>query len=683
MRRAFFLRTARSLRARGLRRLPFLGRMQSFSTHSVRDEEIHKLSHPILHTPEPNQTSFLDFGSLVDRLRKEFKATVTGTHDEETAERIKAMLNTVRFNPKEWGQYTNFIGNRYTRTLVGFDHNFVVLLLCWEKGQNSPIHCHYDSSCWVKVLEGQLQETIYKYPTEGGGALTLEKEMIYYENQATYTDDNYGVHKMGNPRTDIPCVSLHIYSPPYAACNVFDRITGARKLVPMGSIYDRSCPFEDDQICVSSDSNSQPGILSNIDKISLETFVERVEDELDNKLVEHNQSNIGPLLEKLVLSPDEWERFVHFGERYYTRNLLLMREKFSIMLLCWNHNQDTPPHRHGGNRHSWFKVLRGSLQMTHFKDDPNERLKVCAGNEPAEVTGSYTIKPGDPATYEGPDDACHALGNPSDSETAVSIHVYSPPYLHLKYECSKDGQEKSLPVVHYGQMLSQMECFGEGWRGCEIFSNFHAFKALLEEAFANADSYHCPELHTKVTNLMSQIQINPDEWRQHAQLHKEHFVRVLISESEHWMLILTCWDKDQGTPIHDHQASYNWIKVLEGQLTEENFQCQSNADKKHDQQGAWKQEKTKKLRADRRVPEEKQYEESRVQLVRSGVLPPDSVTFLNSDIIHRIRNESGRPAFSLHLYSPPYVKAAAYDVVSGDTQLVFLPQEQTHHKDDA
>mmetsp|Transcript_26052 Transcript_26052/g.48558 ORF Transcript_26052/g.48558 Transcript_26052/m.48558 type:complete len:82 (-) Transcript_26052:445-690(-) len=62
-------------------------------------------------------------------------------------------------------------------------------------------------------------------------------------------------------------------------------------------------------------------------------------------------------------------------------------------------------------------------------------------------------------------------------------------------------------------------------------------------------------------------------------------------------------------------------------------------------------------------------------MTRSGTLTTDSVTFLDSNIIHRIRNVSGKPAFSLHLYSPPYLKAQAYDLVSGDTELVFLPQE--------
>eukprot|EP00471_Norrisiella_sphaerica_P006926 CAMPEP_0184488706 /NCGR_PEP_ID=MMETSP0113_2-20130426/13094_1 /TAXON_ID=91329 /ORGANISM="Norrisiella sphaerica, Strain BC52" /LENGTH=616 /DNA_ID=CAMNT_0026871669 /DNA_START=242 /DNA_END=2092 /DNA_ORIENTATION=+ len=609
---------------------------------------------------------FIDFSSLVAILRKELKGPVKGAQDEATAKKITEILGTIRLNPREWNQYTHFIGNRYTRTLVGFDPDFAVLLLCWERGQMSPIHCHADSSCWVKVLDGQIQETLYEYPGDNtnGRPLRLISEEIYNANQATYIDDSHGIHKMGNPRDDSPCVSLHIYSPPYTACNVFERVSGLRKLVSLGSVY-KGKPIP----VIESNENESESLLSNVDKISLDTFVERVNMELASQ--DGGEKGIARLLEKLTLSPDEWERFVHFGEHHYTRNLLLLRERFSIMLLCWNPGQSTPPHAHGEERQSWFKVLSGDLEMTHYKEDEQSRLKQCSGvNVEAEVDSQYTINATSDVVYEGPNDLSHKLGNPSETETAVSLHVYSPPYLQLSYECSDSGEQKKIPVVHYGQMFSQTEGIGESWRGCDIFSNLSAFQSLLNEVFARGQNQDDPKLHQNITNVMSQIQINPEEWRSLAQLNSDHFTRVLIGQSDDWMLILTCWDKDQGTPIHDHHGSYNWIKVLDGNLLEEDYVCNlEEADSEK------LREKTNKIAGDNNG--EMKYSETCVRLVRSGVLPPDSVTFLNKNIIHRIRNVSGKPTFSLHLYSPPYIKAKAYDVVSGDTELIFLPQEKS------
>eukprot|EP00466_Bigelowiella_natans_P018180 jgi/Bigna1/138616/aug1.45_g13324 len=139
--------------------------------------ETKHLQHPILFPKEERESVFTDFGTLVAELRKELQGNITKPQDPATAERITNLLSSFRLNPKEWGQYTHFIGNRYTRTLVGFDPNFAVLLLCWERGQ--------------------LQETIYEMPPEGegGGALRLVSEAVYNPNEATYIDDSHGIHK--------------------------------------------------------------------------------------------------------------------------------------------------------------------------------------------------------------------------------------------------------------------------------------------------------------------------------------------------------------------------------------------------------------------------------------------------------------------------------------------------------
>ena len=41
------------------------------------------------------------------------------------------------------------------------------MLLCWEKGQKSPIHDHSGSNCWVKVLDGQVEESLYDLAEDG------------------------------------------------------------------------------------------------------------------------------------------------------------------------------------------------------------------------------------------------------------------------------------------------------------------------------------------------------------------------------------------------------------------------------------------------------------------------------------------------------------------------------------
>ena len=54
---------------------------------------------------------------------------------------------------------------RYTRTIVDKGNGrYNLLILCWGPGQGSPIHDHSNSDCFVKILSGQLKETLFKLP---------------------------------------------------------------------------------------------------------------------------------------------------------------------------------------------------------------------------------------------------------------------------------------------------------------------------------------------------------------------------------------------------------------------------------------------------------------------------------------------------------------------------------------
>jgi cysteine dioxygenase len=44
---------------------------------------------------------------------------------------------------------------------------FSLMLLCWNPGKFSPIHDHPSDGCWLRVLEGAVQEVRYGMETEG------------------------------------------------------------------------------------------------------------------------------------------------------------------------------------------------------------------------------------------------------------------------------------------------------------------------------------------------------------------------------------------------------------------------------------------------------------------------------------------------------------------------------------
>jgi cysteine dioxygenase len=38
------------------------------------------------------------------------------------------------------------------------------MILCWNTGQESPIHDHPNSHCFMKTLQGEVHEELYKKP---------------------------------------------------------------------------------------------------------------------------------------------------------------------------------------------------------------------------------------------------------------------------------------------------------------------------------------------------------------------------------------------------------------------------------------------------------------------------------------------------------------------------------------
>jgi cysteine dioxygenase len=72
-----------------------------------------------------------------------------------------------------------------------------LIALCWGEGHGSSVHDHSNAHCFVKVLDGQLKETMFAWPTteEGETRVTeyedgtglVETGVNYYDkNGVTY-----------------------------------------------------------------------------------------------------------------------------------------------------------------------------------------------------------------------------------------------------------------------------------------------------------------------------------------------------------------------------------------------------------------------------------------------------------------------------------------------------------------
>ena len=116
------------------------------------------------------------------------------------------------------------------------------------------------------------------------------------------------------------------------------------------------------------------------------------------------------LLEKF--DDKDWEEYTSFADKTYKKNLIFRNKNYEIYLICWNSKQFSYIHNHP-ERGCILKVLKGEL--TEHKYDTNN----------LELIESLNLTVGS-VSYIDDSLAYHRVGNES-KDTAISLHIYSPP----------------------------------------------------------------------------------------------------------------------------------------------------------------------------------------------------------------------------------------------------------------
>ncbi|KAK6644836.1 hypothetical protein RUM43_001109 [Polyplax serrata] len=168
---------------------------------------------------------------LIAKLYEEFDKDVVDV------DYICDLMTSYKSVPNEWKKYAKFDRYRYTRNLVDSGNGkFNIMVLCWGEGHGSAIHDHADAHCFMKVIDGTLSEVRFEFPNEESGP---SSEAVGNEiketgrthlntNEVCYINDSLGLHRVENPSHVNPAVSLHVYSPPFDSCSVFNQHTGQK-----------------------------------------------------------------------------------------------------------------------------------------------------------------------------------------------------------------------------------------------------------------------------------------------------------------------------------------------------------------------------------------------------------------------------------------------------------------------
>jgi len=185
------------------------------------------------------------FQQLIVDIKKILGPSSGITSEDVDPKILQNLMQDYTSDESEWRDYAFPDPSRtYTRNLVDEGNGKSnLLVLVWSPGRRSKIHDHSGSHCLMKVLKGSLQETLYGWPDEEkiqhgeSDPPVVKKETTYRKDEVAYIRDDIGLHRITNPSSDEYAVSLHLYTPAFGTCHVFDDNTGKATTAAQNIFY--------------------------------------------------------------------------------------------------------------------------------------------------------------------------------------------------------------------------------------------------------------------------------------------------------------------------------------------------------------------------------------------------------------------------------------------------------------
>jgi len=123
---------------------------------------------------------------------------------------------------------------------------------------------------------------------------------------------------------------------------------------------------------------------------------------------------VAQLFERSDLRQQTWQKYAIFDDtKPYTRNLISTdHETYTLLLLCWNPEQESPIHDHPCDG-CWLRVLEGDIREVRY-DQQLDRIS------------EIDFQKGG-LSYITDNVGYHKVGNPTQTP-AVTLHLYAPPF---------------------------------------------------------------------------------------------------------------------------------------------------------------------------------------------------------------------------------------------------------------
>ncbi len=166
---------------------------------------------------------------------------------------------------------------------------------------------------------------------------------------------------------------------------------------------------------------------------------------------EFDCENIYQFLRENPVDVGSIEKYLHWSEKFYTRNLIYKDARFELMAICWNNGQVSRIHNHA-DQMCWMTVPVGKLRGQNFRAielDAAKNFCKLAESDCFDLSDCLTAK----VELEEP---IHQILNlPEFGTRAVSIHIYSKPFDRCLCYCHETDKfsEVSLSYTSVGGKL--------------------------------------------------------------------------------------------------------------------------------------------------------------------------------------------------------------------------------------
>ena len=128
------------------------------------------------------------------------------------------LANALTLDENELNDLAFWDKDQYTRNCIKRTADYELLLLCWEKDQGTPIHCHNGEECWVYLASGKIHEQRFQ-KDENDQPYPVEEQKME-DSGVSYMNDEMGYHTLKN-LADGRTMTLHLYVQPIDQCSIY------------------------------------------------------------------------------------------------------------------------------------------------------------------------------------------------------------------------------------------------------------------------------------------------------------------------------------------------------------------------------------------------------------------------------------------------------------------------------